>query len=458
MHFVIVDIETTGGNPKESKITEIAMYKHDGNQIIDQYESLVNPLIPIPEFIVRLTGISDKMVRDAPQFHEIAKDIIQFMEGCTFVAHNVAFDYGVMRYEYKSLGYDFRYPHMCTVRASRTILPGHESYSLGKLTRALGIQLVGRHRAGGDAHATALLFERLFQENKTELMTFIQEDVNPKNLHPNLDLFILDEIPSKTGVYQFFDENDVLIFVGRSKNIKKRVEQHLHKSKSKSDNELMSKICRIEYELTGSELIAQFRIGSILENNPTIKPVPVAKKKSVYGLYDYEDSNGYQHLFYDKIAGKTQEAHVSFATKSEANAYLVDVCHKYQLCQKLCGIFPSTSSCFAYQVQECNGACVQEEAASEYNLRFQNFLDELPTNKASFYLIEEGRNRNEKCIIFIQNGSYRGFGYIPYYLLKQPNPSYKNHIDYEVEHPYMHEILQQYFRSQNKMNIIQYKD
>ncbi len=458
MHFVIVDIETTGGSPKESKITEIAMYKHDGFQIIDQYESLVNPLIPIPEFIVRLTGISDHMVQDAPKFHEIAKDIIQFMDGCHFVAHNVAFDYGVIRHEYRSLGYDFRYPHLCTVRASRTIIPGHESYSLGKLTRALGIQLIGRHRAGGDAHATALLFEKLFQEDKNQLLTFIQQDVNPKNLHPNLDLFTLDELPGKTGIYQFYDENDELIFVGRSKNIKKRVEQHLHKSKSKSDNALMSQICRIEYELTGSELIAQFRIGALVQNNPSLRQLVVPKKKSIYGLFSYFDNNGYLHLYYDKIAGKTQEPHREFSTKTEANAILVEACNKYQLCQKLCGIFPSNTSCFAYQVQECQGACVQAEAVESYNARVQAFLADLSLNTASFYLIEDGRNRNEKCIIYIQNGSFRGYGYVPYYFIKQAKPDWKNQIDYQVEHPYMQEILQQYFKSQTKMNIVKYVD
>ncbi|MDD2984308.1 MAG: exonuclease domain-containing protein [Crocinitomicaceae bacterium] len=456
MHFVIVDIETTGGNPKESKITEIAMYKHDGFQIIDQYESLVNPLIPIPEFIVRLTGISDKMVSDAPEFHEIAKEIIQFMEGCSFVAHNVAFDYGVIRSEYRSLGYDFRYPHLCTVKASRTILPGHESYSLGKLTKDLGIKLIGRHRAGGDAHATALLFEKLFQKSKEELFAFIQQDVNPKNLHPDLDLFALDEIPGKTGIYQFFNDQNELIYVGRSKNIKKRIEQHLQKSKSKADNELMPQICRIEHELTGSELIAQFRIGALLENNDQLKQVPISKKKSVYGLYSYEDSNGYMHLYYDKLAGKTQEAHVQFSTKTEANTYLVEACEKYELCQKLCGIFPSTSSCFAYQVQECKGACVQAEDAENYNQRVQQFLEELPTNNNSFYLIEDGRNRNEKCIILIEKGSFRGYGYVPYYFMKQANLNWKNHIDYQVEHNYMQEILQHYFRTQTKLNIVQY--
>ena len=142
MNYVIIDIETTGGSPKSSKITEIAMYKHDGVKIIDQYETLIDPEMQIPEFIVRLTGINDEMVDGAPKFHEVAKKIVEFTEGCVFVAHNVSFDYGVIRHEFRKLGFDYRRAYLCTVIASRKILPGLESYSLGKLTRDLGIYLI----------------------------------------------------------------------------------------------------------------------------------------------------------------------------------------------------------------------------------------------------------------------------------------------------------------------------
>ena len=137
MHYAIVDIETTGGSPKASKITEIAIYKHNGKEIIDEYVTLINPEMKIPEFIVRLTGISDRMVETAPKFYEVARKIIEFTEECIFVAHNVGFDYGIIRQEFKTLGYDYRKPHLCTVRASRYVIPGMESYSLGKLSRNL---------------------------------------------------------------------------------------------------------------------------------------------------------------------------------------------------------------------------------------------------------------------------------------------------------------------------------
>ena len=234
MHYAIVDIETTGGSPKSSKITEIAIYKHNGKEIIDEYVTLINPEMKIPEFIVRLTGISDKMVETAPKFYEVARKIIEFTEECIFVAHNVGFDYGIIRHEFKTLGYDYRKPHLCTVRASRYVIPGMESYSLGKLSRNLGIEIKGRHRAGGDALATAHLFTQLIEKDPQNLSTFIQEEINPKILHPNLDLESLENIPSKTGVYKFYDEDNRLIYIGKSKQIKSRVDQHLRNNKTKN--------------------------------------------------------------------------------------------------------------------------------------------------------------------------------------------------------------------------------
>ena len=169
MNFVIVDVETTGGHTKESKITDLAIYKHDGTQVIDHFQSLVNPEQRIPEFIVRLTGITDQMVADAPKFYELAKEIIEFCEGCVFVAHNVAFDYGMFKSEFKRLGYEFRMPQLCTVRAARYVLPGHASYSLGKICADLSIPNTARHRADGDAKATTELFGILIQKDENQL-------------------------------------------------------------------------------------------------------------------------------------------------------------------------------------------------------------------------------------------------------------------------------------------------
>jgi DNA polymerase III subunit epsilon len=164
--FAIIDIETTGNNPKYGQVTEIAIIQHNGSSITGSFSSLIKPEMDIPLFITRLTGISNEMVKDAPHFCEIARKIVEFTAGRTFVAHNVHFDYRFVKEEFKRLGYDYYRKTLCTVQLSRKLLPGHRSYSLGKICSELGIEINGRHRAGGDAFATAKLLEILFRENE----------------------------------------------------------------------------------------------------------------------------------------------------------------------------------------------------------------------------------------------------------------------------------------------------
>lgn len=164
--FTIIDIETTGNSSKYGKITEIALYQHNGKKITDSFSTLINPEIDIPYFITKLTGIDNEMVKNAPKFYEVAKKIIEFTNGRIFIAHNVHFDYSFVKEEFKRLGYDYNCRTLCTVRLSRKLLPGHSSYSLGKLCSDLEININGRHRAAGDALATVKLFEILMEKNK----------------------------------------------------------------------------------------------------------------------------------------------------------------------------------------------------------------------------------------------------------------------------------------------------
>jgi len=164
--FAIIDIETTGYKHNYAKITEIAIYQHNGEKITGEYSTLINPEIDIPLFITRLTGITNEMVKNAPKFYEVAKKIIEMTKGRTFIAHNVNFDYKFIQEEYKRLGYQYNQKTMCTVQLSRKLLPGYRSYSLGKLCADLGIEIEGRHRAAGDALATVKLFEILLEKHK----------------------------------------------------------------------------------------------------------------------------------------------------------------------------------------------------------------------------------------------------------------------------------------------------
>ena len=173
--YAIVDIETTGGKYNEEGITEIAIYKYDGHQIVDQFISLVNPERDIQPFVVNLTGINNNMLRNAPKFYEVAKRIVEITEDCILVAHNAQFDYRILVTEFKRLGFEFLRQTLCTVELSKSLIPNQPSYSLGKLVRSLGIPVTDRHRASGDAIATVKLFKMLIDKDSDKKI--IQESI-----------------------------------------------------------------------------------------------------------------------------------------------------------------------------------------------------------------------------------------------------------------------------------------
>jgi DNA polymerase-3 subunit epsilon len=256
--YAIIDIETTGGSARSEKITEIAVYQHDGEKITDEFVTLINPERNIPYFITNLTGITNEMVEDAPRFYEIAKKIVELTEGRTFVAHNVRFDYSFIREEFKSLGFNFKRSLLDTVSLSRKLIPGHKSYSLGNICKDLRISINGRHRAAGDALATVKLFEILmakdmeFSGSKPGLI----KNTKVSKLNPKLEPNKIDSIPDEPGVYYFYNEKGDLIYIGKSRNLQQRVSTHLSNNTTNRSMEMRDLIADIDWELTGSELIA----------------------------------------------------------------------------------------------------------------------------------------------------------------------------------------------------------
>jgi DNA polymerase III subunit epsilon len=451
--FAIIDVETTGGSPATSKITEIAILVHDGEKVVDEFVSLVNPECEIPKFVVHLTGITQDMVAKAPKFYELAKRIIEITEDCIFVAHNVGFDYGMIRREFKSLGYDYRRPHLCTVRASRHVLPGHESYSLGKLARALNIKVEGRHRAGGDAQATAELFSMLVQADKKGLTHFIQDEINPKILHPNLNLETLDELPAKTGVYYFFDENNRLIYIGKSTNIKKRVEQHLRNQSTKKAAQMRGEISRIEHTLTGSELIALLLESKEIKKQQPVYNRMLRKSRFTHGLFAYFDQRGYTNFIIDQLKNRTDLPLTTFTTLTEAKAFLNKLTDNYTLCQKLNGLYQSSQSCFRYHTRECKGACIGEEDASSYNSRVERALKTIQFESDHFFILDKGRARTEKSIVLVENGSYIGYGYLHFTELRKNVAFWKSRIEIQTEDRDDRSIIQQFLRKAEDIKI-----
>lgn len=409
--YCIVDIETTGGNHSTGKITEIAIYKHDGFKVIDEYQSLVNPEIPIPPFITRLTGIDNQMVRTAPRFFEVAKEIVEITKDCTFVAHNVGFDYNFIKAEFAQLGYSWELPRVCTVKLSRKAFPGLPSYSLGKLCRQLEIPLNDRHRAAGDAQATTKLFERILRSNKLKLDQHLEEEINFKALHPDFDKGILDLIPKTTGVYYFYDEDTNLIYVGKSNNIRSRVMQHLRNTKSKKAFEMAKAIVRVDYKVTGSELLALLlESDEIKVRQPKFNRAQKRTRMN-FGLYADYDDKGYIRLKVERL-NKDEDPLTLFSSALTGKQKLYAWCEKYQLCQSKCNLYNHSGPCFQYHVKECSGACVEEESPEEYNLRVRKAVSFLNYNHDSFVIVDKGRTKDELGVVVVENGKYLGFGFV----------------------------------------------
>ena len=405
--YAILDIETTGGQFNEEGITEIAIYKYDGYEIVDQFISLINPEKPIQPFVVKLTGINNAMLRSAPKFYEVAKRIIEITDNCILVAHNTSFDYRILRTEFNRLGYDFVKPTLCTVELSKKLIPEQPSYSLGKLVRALGIPMSDRHRASGDALATVKLFQLLLaKDSEKEIVIGLIKAEIKSGLSPKL-LDIVESLPNKTGIYYIHNEKGDLIYIGKSKNIKKRVNQHFTGKNNKS-KKIQAQVFTVTYEETGSELVALLKESEEIKIN---KPIHNrAQRKSIFqwALYEVLDNNGYLNLILQKADGRKKEI-TSYTTLQEGKNSLFRITEKYNLCQKLNGLYETQNGCFQHKINECNGACLGKETPEDYNDRVEEFLNEMRFNNQNCIIVDRGRKINERSAVLIENGIYRGY-------------------------------------------------
>jgi DNA polymerase-3 subunit epsilon len=405
--YCILDIETTGGQFNEEGITEIAIYKYNGHEVVDQFISLVNPEKPIQPFVVKLTGINNAMLRSAPKFHEVAKRIIEITEGCIVVAHNSSFDYRILRTEYDRLGYKFIRPTICTVELSKKLIPEQESYSLGKLVRSLGIPVTDRHRASGDALATVKLFKLLLSKDTTKeiVKEYIKTEVKP-GMAPKL-LDIVESLPNKVGIYYIHNEKGDLIYIGKSKNIKNRINQHFTSKISKSIK-IQKLVYAVTYEETGSELIALLKESEEIKINKPIYNRAQRKTLFNWSMYAEKNSKGYLALQITKTDGRKKEI-TSFASLDEGKTALFKITEKYNLCQKINGIYNTKKSCFQYDINQCLGACIEKESTEEYNKRVLDFIQNNSFESNNMVIIDRGRTNSERSAILIEKGVYKGY-------------------------------------------------
>jgi DNA polymerase-3 subunit epsilon len=450
--FAIVDIETTGGSPRKEKITEIAIFIHDGLKIVDEFSSLVNPECNIPYFITGLTGITNEMVADAPRFYEIARDIVQITEGMIFVGHNVNFDYSFVRQEFKNLGFEYNRKTLDTVRYARQVIPGLKSYSLGRLCKELSIPITNRHRAAGDALATTKLLEVLLAQDHKKIASKVLKPGTPGGLNPRITRKLLDKLPDEPGVYYLWDEKGQLIYIGKSINIRSRILQHLNNNGSHRAMEMRDNIADITWDLTVNELIALLLESHKIKD---LKPkYNRASRRSSFtlGLYAKPDSRGYLRLSIESVSPDEYPI-TTFTSKQEAKETLHKWVEEFKLCQKLCGLYDNAGACFHHGIGECNGACVGAESCDIYNARVQLILDRFEYGYHNFYIVLPGRTDNEISVVHVEDGRFLGMGYAP--AEHQQNPDLlADAIEFYPDNRHVHTLIKGYI-NRNRVLIIE---
>jgi DNA polymerase-3 subunit epsilon len=407
--YTIIDVETTG---RGNKITEVSIFKYDGEQVVDEFTSLVNPEALIPDYITALTGIDNAMVADAPTFAEIAEQVLSITENTIFVAHNVNFDYNIIRNEFKSIKIDFRRRKLCTVRLSRTLFPGFRSYSLGKLCNSLNIDLVDRHRARGDAEATVTLFRKLLaQENsKTVFTNFLKKGSKEATLPAHLSSELFNSIPNAPGIYYFKNKRGKIIYVGKAVNLKKRVLGHFYDKKEK-ELTLCRETADIEFELSGSDLIARLMEDAAIKHNFPIYNRAAKRVPKPYAVFQFEDRQGLIHLAFNTLKATPNPLQI-FHSIRDCRLYLEQICEQFELCPKYCHLQESVWTCSHFKLTNCKGVCKDEESIVDYNERVHLAIEHITTSNQNVILKEKGRNINEEAFIMIKNGTYCGYGFV----------------------------------------------
>jgi DNA polymerase III subunit epsilon len=440
--YAIVDIETTGSYAANNGITELAIVLHDGNKIIDRFETLINPLASIPRYVQVLTGINPDMLKDAPVFAEVASRVYEMLKDAIFVAHHVNFDYSFVKHQLETCGIDLDSKKLCTVRLSRKVFPGLPGYSLGKLCRELEIPIQNRHRAGGDADATVILFEKILsQDTQGAVKQMLHGKSREQYLPPNLPSEQIASIPYTPGVYYFHNQKGKVIYVGKAKNLRSRVCSHFsNNSPGLRKQEFLRNIFSISWQDCGTELMAfLFECVEIRRLWPAYNN-SLKRFEQTYGLYVYEDQAGYLRLTIEKKK-QNLPVYFSFNALSEGWQLLRRLVRQFDLCPKLSFIEKGNETCSGLLDKSCRGACIHEESAFNYNQRLMKALESLQEKLPSFLIRDRGRHSSEESCILIENGRFYGMGWLDKALQIQNLETLKEQLTAYPENDYMRGLV-----------------
>ena len=414
---VYVDLETTGGNATRDRITEIAIIEVKDGVVIDQWSSLVNPQQPIHLPIQLLTGISNEMVSQAPCFTDLQEPLYRRLKGRLFIAHNARFDYGFLKNEFRRGGIDFQASVLCTVKLSRKLYPEHPRHNLDSLIERHAIYCSARHRAMGDAQGLWQLAQKWAAEKGADpLRLIIQKLVKTQSVPLGLTDMAFEDIPTGAGVYFFYGDNDVLLYVGKSIHLRARVMSHfsgdhrLHK-----DMRIAQQIKRIAWTKTSGELGALLLESQMVKKLSPIHNRQLRRESKLFSWYwAYPDSNLPPELVGAAKISVDDFGHLFglFRSKNAADDALRQIASTHQLCLKQLGLEKRTGACFGYQIKRCRGACIGLESASSHAIRFRQALTQLRTlpwpYKGRIGIREMSSDHNPSDVHFFDHWCYLG--------------------------------------------------
>lgn len=461
MLFAVTDIETTGGCAAANGITEICIIITDGRQELNRYHTLLHPGCTIPPFVESLTGISNEMVAGERRFEAVASEIIELLQDKIFVAHNVNFDYSFLKHHLCQSGHTLTHKKLCTIRLGRKIVPGLRGYGLEKICAHLHIPLEGRHRASGDAAATVQLLHYLLERDTSgHVETMLKNSSREQYLPPNLPAKQIEKLPESCGVYFFYDKKGKIIYVGKARNIRKRVSSHFsNNNPGPRKQDLLKRIYSIKCQPTGNELMALIREHLEIRQHWPEYNRSQKRYELEYGIYLFADQSGYDRLVVERKKRQLPPI-TTFQQLGEAKSYLTHLVRKYELCPRLCFLAAMDVECSGNNLFHCHGACTGDESPENYNARLQHCLEELQKELPSFVLVCEGLSSDNKSCILMENGRFTGMGYVAAAKCIDPDPAVLktmiqpfHHSEYirnmMLNHANQHPVDVHYFRESN---------
>ena len=376
---VYVDIETTGGSARSSRVLEVAAIRVEPDGSTREFSTLIDPETYIPANITRITGITSGDIKDAPKFNDIADELNDIVSDAVFIAHNVRFDFSFLKMEFAQLGINFSPKLLCTVRLSRALYSLEKGHSLAKLIERHEIPVLDRHRALADAHAIKYFAELAFdQHGKDTFNKMVERQLGTQYLPPNLDVEELESIGNIPGVYIFKDEVGQPMYVGKSVTLKNRILSHFRDTSAR-EVKISQTVHHVETIPTGSELAALVLESKLVKELQPLFNRQLRRIRRYALLMKSQTEDGYATLAVKsgQIDSETDLAKVYgvYPTRTKAKARILELTRTFELCPKLMGIETGKGACFSYSLGRCKGACVGEESLELYNRRFEIALE-----------------------------------------------------------------------------------